>query len=419
MGNPEGTRDNVLVENVEQENSTPDSPTDAKENVLTGKELTKAASKAFGYIQRSIELLGKESTRLAGARDYSNTLHWTQAMKFLKEQGYIYTKTGHGTSVAEQYKNLEGLAKAFQEQFPLENFPLPRLSKTHMEKTEPKSYYEDPTGFPPGKPYLQYDFNAFSVPPQYGRYYPDYSANYMQRAAYPVSPAPVMANQYIYGSSYVARAQPAASPTGLGNLANHIPSSTGLGMSTQMAPTHSTMAYAQASIVVPQPTQVQHVEHSALQPIQSSLPSLRESPPHDGNQQDAQLNRRTSMEMHKLNPLESKDRLAGIPALPPLANLTTAIEEERRASNPDVPRIPIPLSAGATTVDPEESLLKLRQKAADALLLQSFSETVEKINKRPLSPSQGDAIHSSSSSEDVASTPEKRARVDTSTSIAV
>jgi hypothetical protein len=37
-------------------------------------------------------------------------------MKFLKERGYIYTKTGHGTSVAEQYGTLEGLEKAFQDQ---------------------------------------------------------------------------------------------------------------------------------------------------------------------------------------------------------------------------------------------------------------------------------------------------------------
>ena len=37
-------------------------------------------------------------------------------MKFLKERGYIYTKTGHGTSVAEQYSTLSGLEKAFQEQ---------------------------------------------------------------------------------------------------------------------------------------------------------------------------------------------------------------------------------------------------------------------------------------------------------------
>ena len=49
-------------------------------------------------------------------RDFSNTLHWTQAMKFLKERGFIYTKTGHGTSVAEQFANLAGLERAFQEQ---------------------------------------------------------------------------------------------------------------------------------------------------------------------------------------------------------------------------------------------------------------------------------------------------------------
>ncbi len=62
-------------------------------------------------------------------------------MKFLKERGYIYTKTGHGTSVAEQYGTLAALEKAFLDQFKLENFPLPRLSKTHLEKVDTRQYH--------------------------------------------------------------------------------------------------------------------------------------------------------------------------------------------------------------------------------------------------------------------------------------
>lgn len=37
-------------------------------------------------------------------------------MKFLKEHGYIQTKTGHGTTVTEEYGTLNELEKAFQEQ---------------------------------------------------------------------------------------------------------------------------------------------------------------------------------------------------------------------------------------------------------------------------------------------------------------
>ena len=48
-------------------------------------------------------------------RDFSNTLHWTQSMKFLKNHGFVQTKTGHGTTVVEEYGNLGGLERAFHE----------------------------------------------------------------------------------------------------------------------------------------------------------------------------------------------------------------------------------------------------------------------------------------------------------------
>jgi hypothetical protein len=92
------------------------------------------AAKAYGYIVRSIELLGTESKRLAGARDFSNTLHWTQSMKFLKEKGYIYTKTGHGTTVSEKYVNLGKLLIAFRKDYKLETISiLPRLARSHSD----------------------------------------------------------------------------------------------------------------------------------------------------------------------------------------------------------------------------------------------------------------------------------------------
>lgn len=44
-------------------------------------------------------------------------------MKFLKEKGYIYTKTGHGTTVSEKYVNLGKLLIAFRKDvFILDNF---------------------------------------------------------------------------------------------------------------------------------------------------------------------------------------------------------------------------------------------------------------------------------------------------------
>ena len=47
--------------------SPPSDDSSKSEDGLTSKEIAKIASKSFGYIQRSIELLGKDSTRLAGA----------------------------------------------------------------------------------------------------------------------------------------------------------------------------------------------------------------------------------------------------------------------------------------------------------------------------------------------------------------
>ena len=48
--------------------TSPDSNDSSKsEEGLSNKEAAKIASRAFGYIQRSIELLGKDSNKLAGA----------------------------------------------------------------------------------------------------------------------------------------------------------------------------------------------------------------------------------------------------------------------------------------------------------------------------------------------------------------
>ncbi len=42
-------------------------PTEESHSADENNDTIKLASKAFGYIKRSVELLGKESTRLAGA----------------------------------------------------------------------------------------------------------------------------------------------------------------------------------------------------------------------------------------------------------------------------------------------------------------------------------------------------------------
>jgi hypothetical protein len=188
-------------DNANTDDTTPSSDID--------KDYLKQASKSYGYIQRSIELLGQDSTRLAGARDFSNTLHWTQAMKFLKERGYIYTKTGHGTSVAEQFVTLEGLQDAFQQQvnqknslhfcltvykFQLENFPLPRLSKAHLEKTEGKLSIEEHTPKLTSQQSRKQQLHENSTVPYvnyvYNGYFQDKKASAVQR------PTPVPASLF-------------------------------------------------------------------------------------------------------------------------------------------------------------------------------------------------------------------------------
>lgn len=60
--------DYVSKQDIESTDSPPSSPKENKEyDNLSQKEVAKIASKSFGYIQRSIELLGRDSTRLAGA----------------------------------------------------------------------------------------------------------------------------------------------------------------------------------------------------------------------------------------------------------------------------------------------------------------------------------------------------------------
>jgi hypothetical protein len=339
---------NSSVENLPSSPREIDGKDPSPKDEFFDKDTIKLASKSFGYIQRSIELLGKESTRLAGARDFSNTLHWTQAMKFLKERGFIYTKTGHGTSVAEQFGTLEGLEKAFQEQFSLENFPLPRLSKTHLEKVDAKHFFDES------------NFRSNS----------DYGAHFQSRPQFPPY------NNFVY-SNYVNEKKSTQKQHLSGCYMNNNP------FPQVPIPQYATNLSSRRCST----SDIRTSFASGLQALtvaaQSELPSIRRS-----SAPDCPLPSMNNNVYMKPPAVEKSQHNASdiTTPLPSFSKIASQIPEDKlkpKSSNiHSILHIPIPLQ-------PVESIQSsvgeplFRQKAVDALLLQNFCDHVRSVDDLP------------------------------------